>query len=83
MVSSQCSLPSLMADNTLKTIVEDDSKKAPPVIMEVPVVDESKLELLRTHNDELESEIAELRIKFRDFEERIAEFRTRFFGNKL
>ncbi|CAM8896855.1 unnamed protein product [Rhodiola kirilowii] len=52
----------LMADNTLKTI------------MEVPVVDESKLELLRTHNDELQSEIAELRIKFRDFEERIAEF---------
>ncbi|CAM8957622.1 unnamed protein product [Rhodiola kirilowii] len=63
-----------MADNTLKMVVEDDSKKAPLVIMEVPVVDESKLELLRTHNDELESEIAELRIKFRDFEERIAEF---------
>ncbi|KAL9676992.1 hypothetical protein QQ045_005215 [Rhodiola kirilowii] len=47
--------------------------QAPPVIMEVPVVDESKLELLRTHNDELESEIAELRIKFRDFEERCTE----------
>ncbi|CAM8921688.1 unnamed protein product [Rhodiola kirilowii] len=71
-----CFAPPLMADGILKTVVEDASKKALPVIMEVPVVDESKLELLRTHNDELESEIAELRLKFRDFEEKIAELES-------
>lgn len=29
-------------------------EQAPPVIKEVPVVDETKLEMLRNHNEELE-----------------------------
>lgn len=32
-------------------------EQAPPVIKEVPVVDETKLEILRNHNEELEVSI--------------------------
>uniref|UniRef100_A0A7N0ZY67 Myosin-12 n=1 Tax=Kalanchoe fedtschenkoi TaxID=63787 RepID=A0A7N0ZY67_KALFE len=47
--------------------------QAPPVIKEVPVEDESKLELARIYTKELESEIAELRNQFGELNERCKE----------
>jgi myosin-5 len=45
-------------------------EEAPPVIKEVPVVDNTKLELLRNHNEELEGELRELKKKIEEFEEK-------------
>ncbi|XP_030962700.1 myosin-12-like [Quercus lobata] len=45
-------------------------EEAPPVIKEVPVVDNTKLELLRNHNEQLEGELGELKKKFEEFEEK-------------
>ncbi|KAJ1408711.1 P-loop containing nucleoside triphosphate hydrolase [Sesbania bispinosa] len=48
-------------------------EQAPPVIKEVPVVDNTKLELLTNKNEELESEVEELKKRIKDFEERCSE----------
>ncbi|PNY04685.1 myosin-H heavy chain-like protein [Trifolium pratense] len=48
-------------------------EQAPPVIKEVPVVDNTKLELLTNKNVELESEVEELKKRIKDFEERYIE----------
>ncbi|GAV69100.1 Myosin_head domain-containing protein/IQ domain-containing protein/DIL domain-containing protein/Myosin_N domain-containing protein [Cephalotus follicularis] len=48
-------------------------EQAPPVIKEVPVVDYTKLELLKNQNEELEDEIRELKKKIEHFEERYKE----------
>ncbi|XP_022152731.1 myosin-12 [Momordica charantia] len=48
-------------------------EQAPPVIKEVPVVDETKLKLLSNHNEELEVEVGELKKKIEEFEEKFAE----------
>ncbi|KAL0561924.1 hypothetical protein IC582_002369 [Cucumis melo] len=48
-------------------------EQAPPVIKEVPVVDETKLEILRNHNEELEGVVGELKKKIEEFEEKYAE----------
>ncbi|KAG6575650.1 Myosin-12, partial [Cucurbita argyrosperma subsp. sororia] len=48
-------------------------EQAPPVIKEVPVVDETKLELLRNHNEELEWEVGELKKKIDEFEVKYGE----------
>ncbi|GMY22238.1 myosin-12-like [Fagus crenata] len=48
-------------------------EEAPPVIKEVPVVDNTKLELLRNHNEELEGELRELKKKIEEFEEKYSE----------
>ncbi|KAK7243670.1 hypothetical protein RIF29_38478 [Crotalaria pallida] len=47
--------------------------QAPPVIKEVPVVDNTKLELLTNKNEELESEVEQLKRKIKEFEVRCAE----------
>lgn len=44
-------------------------EQAPPVIKEVPVVDNSKLEELTLRNDSLEGEICELKTKVEEFEQ--------------
>ncbi|XP_012567542.1 myosin-12 isoform X2 [Cicer arietinum] len=44
-------------------------EQAPPVIKEVPVVDNTKLELLTNKNEELENEVQELKNKIKGFEE--------------
>ncbi|CAK8532147.1 unnamed protein product [Lathyrus sativus] len=48
-------------------------EQAPPVIKEVPVVDNTKLELLTNKNENLESEVEELKNRIKDFEERYKE----------
>ncbi|XP_027343726.1 myosin-12 [Abrus precatorius] len=48
-------------------------EQAPPVIKEVPVVDNTKLELLTDKNEELETEVEELKKKIKEFEERCSE----------
>lgn len=48
-------------------------EQAPPVIKEVPVVDETKLEILRNHNEELEGELSLLKKKMEEFEEKFAQ----------
>ncbi|KHN21355.1 Unconventional myosin-Va [Glycine soja] len=48
-------------------------EQAPPVIKEVPVVDNTKLDLLTNKNEELETEVEELKNKIKDFEERFSE----------
>ncbi|XP_057451250.1 myosin-12 [Lotus japonicus] len=48
-------------------------EQAPPVIKEVPVVDNTKLELLTNKNEELESEVEQLKSKIKEFEERCSE----------
>ncbi|KAM7476630.1 hypothetical protein LguiB_023873 [Lonicera macranthoides] len=48
-------------------------EQAPPVIKEVPVVDETKVELLTNHNQELEEEIKELKKRVEDFEQKYDE----------
>ncbi|XP_022991847.1 myosin-12 isoform X2 [Cucurbita maxima] len=48
-------------------------EQAPPVIKEVPVVDETKLEMLRNHNEELEWEVGELKKKIDEFEVKYGE----------
>ncbi|OIW10416.1 hypothetical protein TanjilG_05564 [Lupinus angustifolius] len=48
-------------------------EQAPPVIKEVPVVDNTKLELLTNKNEELESEVEELMKKIKEFEVRFLE----------
>ncbi|KAG4947683.1 hypothetical protein JHK87_043690 [Glycine soja] len=48
-------------------------EQAPPVIKEVPVVDETKLELLTNKNEELETEVEELKKKIKEFEESYSE----------
>ncbi|KAL5159985.1 Myosin-12 [Glycine soja] len=48
-------------------------EQAPPVIKEVPVVDETKLELLTNKNEELETEVEELKKKIKEFEESCSE----------
>ncbi|PKI58889.1 hypothetical protein CRG98_020728 [Punica granatum] len=45
-------------------------EQAPPVIKEIPVVDETKLELLRCCNKELEGDLNSLRKKVEEFEEK-------------
>ncbi|KAL2330949.1 hypothetical protein Fmac_018530 [Flemingia macrophylla] len=45
-------------------------EQAPPVVKEVPVVDNTKLELLKNKNEELETEVEELKKKIKEFEER-------------
>lgn len=44
-------------------------EQAPPVIKEVPVVDNTQLELLTDQNNELEGELSELRKRMEEFEE--------------
>ncbi|VVA20335.1 PREDICTED: myosin-17 [Prunus dulcis] len=44
-------------------------EQAPPVIKEVPVVDNTKLEILKNHNEELEGELSELKKEIEGFEE--------------
>ncbi|KAL9368088.1 hypothetical protein Peur_039287 [Populus x canadensis] len=48
-------------------------EQAPPVIKEVPVVDNTKLELLKNQNDELENELSELKKKMEEFENKCSE----------
>ncbi|GAU25530.1 hypothetical protein TSUD_280150, partial [Trifolium subterraneum] len=48
-------------------------EQAPAVIKEVPVVDNTKVELLKNKNDELESEVEEPKNRIKDFEERYIE----------
>ncbi|XXG73765.1 hypothetical protein AAC387_Pa07g2616 [Persea americana] len=48
-------------------------EQAPPVIKEVPFVDNTKLELLTNRNDELESELNEWKRKAEEFEKRFSE----------
>ncbi|XP_048323404.2 myosin-12 isoform X1 [Ziziphus jujuba] len=48
-------------------------EQAPPVIKEVPVADETKLEILRNQNEELEGELSELKKKIEDFEEKFSQ----------
>ncbi|XP_058085299.1 myosin-12-like isoform X2 [Magnolia sinica] len=48
-------------------------EQAPPVIKEVPVVDNSKLELLTSRNEELEDELSEWKKKAEEFERRFSE----------
>ncbi|PKA49353.1 hypothetical protein AXF42_Ash014255 [Apostasia shenzhenica] len=48
-------------------------ENAPPVIKEVPVVDNTKLELLTIRNKELEDELSEFKIKAEEFEKRYYE----------
>ncbi|KAK4285594.1 hypothetical protein QN277_002273 [Acacia crassicarpa] len=48
-------------------------ESAPPVIKEVPVVDNTKLELLTSKNVELESEVEELKKKIEEFEVRCSD----------
>ncbi|XP_059651763.1 myosin-12 [Cornus florida] len=48
-------------------------EQAPPVIKEVPVVDNTKLELLTNHNEELEGEISELKKRVEEFEQKYTE----------
>ncbi|KAF6139301.1 hypothetical protein GIB67_021511 [Kingdonia uniflora] len=45
-------------------------EQAPPVIKEVPVVDNTKLELLANRNEELEGELSELQKKIEELERR-------------
>ncbi|KAJ7982129.1 Myosin [Quillaja saponaria] len=45
-------------------------EQAPPVIKEVPVLDNTKLELLKNQNEELEDEVKELKKKIEEFEEK-------------
>ncbi|GLT55527.1 hypothetical protein SLA2020_286420 [Shorea laevis] len=48
-------------------------EQAPAVIKEVPVVDNTKLQLLRNHNEELEGEVRELKKKIEEFEKNYSE----------
>lgn len=48
-------------------------EQAPPVIKEVPVVDNTKLELLTNRNEELESELSEFKEKAEVYEKRCSE----------
>ncbi|KAG9452018.1 hypothetical protein H6P81_004922 [Aristolochia fimbriata] len=48
-------------------------EQAPPVIKEVPVVDNTKLELLKSHNEELEVELNDWKQKAEAFEKRYIE----------
>ncbi|KAF7824450.1 myosin-12 isoform X1 [Senna tora] len=48
-------------------------ESAPPIIKEVPVVDNTKLELLTNKNVELESEVEELKKKIEEFEEKYSD----------
>ncbi|KAJ0039099.1 hypothetical protein Pint_24134 [Pistacia integerrima] len=48
-------------------------EQALPVIKEVPVVDNTKIELLENHNEELEAELRELKNKIIEFEKRYYE----------
>ncbi|PSS10051.1 Myosin-12 like, partial [Actinidia chinensis var. chinensis] len=48
-------------------------EQAPPVIKEVPVVDNSKVEELTLQNEELEGEIRELKKRFEEFEQKYSE----------
>ncbi|KAL8192670.1 hypothetical protein R6Q57_027855 [Mikania cordata] len=45
-------------------------EQAPPVIKEVPVVDNTKVEELENHNHELEDEIVELKKRVEEFEQK-------------
>lgn len=49
-------------------------EQAPPVIKEVPVVDNTKLELLTNRNEELEHELNEFKEKAETYEKRCSEF---------
>ncbi|WCJ20549.1 myosin-like protein XIF [Euphorbia peplus] len=48
-------------------------EQAPPVIKEVPVVDNTKLELLKNQNEELEDKLQEMKKKMEEFEEKCGE----------
>ncbi|PON86367.1 Myosin [Trema orientale] len=48
-------------------------EQAPPVIKEVPVVDETKLEILRNQNEELEGELSVMKKKIEEFEEKVSQ----------
>lgn len=48
-------------------------EQAPPVIKEVPVVDNSKVEELTLQNEELEGEITELKKRVEEFEQKYSE----------
>ncbi|XP_028075342.1 myosin-12-like isoform X1 [Camellia sinensis] len=48
-------------------------EQAPPVIREVPVVDNSKVEELTLQNEELEGEITELKKRVEEFEQKYSE----------
>ncbi|KAA8520316.1 hypothetical protein F0562_014572 [Nyssa sinensis] len=48
-------------------------EQAPPVIKEVPVVDNTKLELLTNRNEELEGEIRDLNRRVEEFEQKYTE----------
>ncbi|XP_019055618.1 PREDICTED: myosin-12-like isoform X2 [Nelumbo nucifera] len=48
-------------------------EQAPPVIIEVPVVDNTKLEFLTNRNEELEDELSELKKRVEEFERRYSE----------
>ncbi|KAL5549552.1 hypothetical protein UlMin_004783 [Ulmus minor] len=48
-------------------------EQAPPVIKEVPVVDNTKLEILKNQNEELEVELSELKKKMEEFEEKYSQ----------
>ncbi|KAE9590489.1 putative myosin ATPase [Lupinus albus] len=61
-----------------KIILEKEAAKiaiqqAPPIIKEVPVVDNTKLELLTNKNQELEIEVEELVKKIKEFQVRFSE----------
>ncbi|KAK3423083.1 hypothetical protein EUGRSUZ_G03419 [Eucalyptus grandis] len=48
-------------------------EQAPPIIKEIAVVDDSKLERLRNHNMELERELEEVRRRMKEFEKKNSE----------
>ncbi|KAG6789264.1 hypothetical protein POTOM_005355 [Populus tomentosa] len=48
-------------------------EQAPPVIKELPVLDNTKLELLKNQIDELENELSELEKKMEEFENKCSE----------
>nr|DAD42073.1 TPA_asm: hypothetical protein HUJ06_000303 [Nelumbo nucifera] len=48
-------------------------EQAPPVIKEVPVVDNTKIEFLTNHNRELEDELSKLNKRVEEFERRYSE----------
>ncbi|KAI5603286.1 hypothetical protein BDE02_01G209600 [Populus trichocarpa] len=66
-------------DEAHATIIQEKEEaklaieQAPPVIKEVPVVDNTKLELLKNQNDELENELSELKKKMEEFENKCSE----------
>ncbi|OAY44713.1 hypothetical protein MANES_08G174100v8 [Manihot esculenta] len=51
-------------------------EQAPPVIKEVPVVDNIKIESLRNQNEELEDKLREMKMKMEEFEDKCSKLKN-------